>query len=43
MIAKKVLITREKVLQTFSAMHENIKTEKLKDQIPQSRTSTSPN
>ena len=43
MTAKKVVITREKVLQTFSHMNQNIKKkEKLKDQIPQSRTSTSP-
>ena len=43
MIAKKVLSTWEKVLQTFSPMHQNIeKKEKLKDRIPQSRTYTSP-
>ena len=30
MIVKKVLITREKVLQTFSPMHQNIKNRKTK-------------
>ena len=43
MIAKKVLTTREKVLHAISAMHQNIKIENLKDEIPQSRTSTSAN
>ena len=31
------------VLQTFSPMYQKIKNGKLKDQIPQSQTSTSPN
>ena len=42
MIVRNVLIMREGPLQTFNPMHEKSKTEKLEDQIPQSRTFTSP-